>query len=98
MEISILTTVKNDIRNIGLLISSLKVLDNEFEIVVVDAYSTDGTYEYLQKVGNDMNLVLSRKNGNRAVGRNECIRLSTGRKLVFLDSDSEISANWGGEF
>ena len=95
MEISILTTVKNDIKNIGLLISSLKALDNEFEIVVVDAYSTDGTYEYLQSVSSGMNLVLSRKNGNRAVGRNECIRLSSGRKLVFLDSDSEISDNWG---
>lgn len=95
MEISILTTVKNDIKNIGLLISSLKTLDRDFEIVLVDAYSTDGTYEYLQKVGNDMNLVLSRKKGNRAVGRNECIRLSHGKKLVFLDSDTEISSNWG---
>ncbi|MGC8562588.1 MAG: glycosyltransferase [Thermoplasmata archaeon] len=95
MEISILITVKNDIKNIGLLISSLKVLDDEFEIVVVDAYSTDGTYEYLQNVGNDLNLVLSRKKGNRAVGRNECIRLSHGKKLVFLDSDTEISSNWG---
>jgi glycosyltransferase involved in cell wall biosynthesis len=94
MEISILVTVKNDLNNTKVLISSLKKLGKDFEIVVVDAYSTDGTYEYLQSETDSMGLILSRKEGKRSVGRNECIRLSSGKKLVFLDSDAEITATW----
>ena len=94
MEISILITVKNDLENTKLLISTLKSLDKDFEIVVVDAYSTDGTFEYLQSETEDINLVLGRKKGNRAIGRNECIRLAHGKKFVFLDSDTEITNSW----
>ena len=94
MEISILITVKNDLENTQLLISTLKSLDKDFEIVVVDAYSTDGTFEYLQSETEDINLVLGRKKGNRAIGRNECIRLAHGKKFVFLDSDTEITNSW----
>ena len=61
MEISILITVKNDLENMKLLISTLKSLDEDFEIVVVDANSTDGTFEYLQSESKDINLVLGRK-------------------------------------
>ncbi|MCL6003206.1 MAG: glycosyltransferase [Thermoplasmatales archaeon] len=94
MEISILVTVKNDLNNIKSLLSSLKVLDDEFEIVIVDAFSTDGTYEYLQSEQESLNLNLGRKRGNRSVGRNECIRLAEGRKLIFLDADTEIAREW----
>ncbi len=94
MEISVLVTVKNDLNNTKSLISSLKKLDKDFEIVVVDAYSTDGTYEYLLSETGAMNLILSRKEGKRSVGRNECIKMSNGKKLVFLDSDTEITPNW----
>ena len=94
MEISILITVKNDLENTQQLISTLKSLDKDFEIVVVDAYSTDGTFEYLQSETEEINLVLGRKKGNRAIGRNECIKLAQGKKFVFLDSDTEITNSW----
>ncbi|MCL5407880.1 MAG: glycosyltransferase [Candidatus Thermoplasmatota archaeon] len=95
MEISILITVKNDLSNIKLLVSSLNIPDQDFEIVVVDAYSTDGTFEYLQTERERSKIILTRKDGNRAVGRNECIKLSSGKKLIFLDSDTEVAENWG---
>ncbi len=95
MEISILVTVKNSLENLRSLILSLQSLDKGYEIVVVDAYSTDGTFEYLQGLNRDSRVVIGRKKGNRAVGRNECIRLSRGEKLVFLDSDTQISDSWG---
>jgi glycosyltransferase involved in cell wall biosynthesis len=95
MEISVLITVKNDLKNMESLIHSLKALGDDFEIVVVDAFSTDGTYEYLQTESEKSKIILKRKKGNRSVGRNECIKLSGGRNLVFLDSDSEVSETWG---
>ncbi len=94
MEISVLVTVKNDVENMKLLISSLKTLGKDFEIVVVDAYSTDGTYEFIKSEADRERFIVSQIEGKRAVGRNECIRLSHGDKLVFLDSDSEITPGW----
>ncbi len=94
MEISILVTVKNDLKNVKTLIHSLGVLDDDTEIVVVDAFSTDGTYEYLQSEEQTGRIKLAQKKGNRSVGRNECIGRSSGRKLVFLDADTEVSTSW----
>ncbi len=94
MDISVLVTVKNDLNNVKSLISSLGVLDDDSEIVVVDAFSIDGTYEYLRSEEQNGRIKLAQKKGNRSVGRNECIRLSRGKKLVFLDADTEISTNW----
>jgi len=95
MEVSVLITVKNDRERLKLLMESLDSVKDKFEIVVVDAYSTDGTFEYLESVKDKMGLVLSRKEGRRSVGRNECIRLASGSKFVFLDSDTVVSRDWG---
>ncbi|MGC8645187.1 MAG: glycosyltransferase [Thermoplasmata archaeon] len=95
MEVSVLITVKNDRDRLKLLLESLDSVKDRFEIVVVDAYSTDGTFEYLESVKEEMGLILSKKEGRRSVGRNECIKLSTGLKLVFLDSDTVVSHDWG---
>ncbi len=98
MEISILVTVKNDLENVKLLISSLSKLSDDFEVIMVDGFSTDGTFEYLQTEKERSNFLLARKGGNRAVGRNECIRLANGKKFVFLDSDTEIASDWEASF
>jgi GT2 family glycosyltransferase len=95
MDISILITVKNDLENIKRLLASLgKQQNSEYELVIVDGNSTDGTYEFLEASKEKYKIVLGKKPGNRAVGRNECIRLSSGKKLVFLDSDSEVPIGW----
>lgn len=94
MDISVLVTVKNDLQNVNKLIQSLKSQGGEFELVIVDANSTDGTFEYLESEEKNFVMVLGKKDGNRSVGRNECIRLSKGNKLVFIDSDSEVPDSW----
>ncbi len=94
MEISILITVKNDKINMRRLIDSLKKVRGGFEVVVVDAFSDDGTYEMLKEERDNLNMIMDRLKGNRAVGRNRCIELSNGKKLAFLDSDSEVPEDW----
>ncbi len=94
MEISILITVRNDLENIESLIPSIKQFSGQVEIVIVDAYSTDGTYEFLESQRENLHLVLNRKEGNRAVGRNACIDASTGSRLLFLDADTEVPSQW----
>lgn len=94
MEISILVTVKNDLMNIKSLISSLKQNIGKYEVVVVDAHSSDGTFEYLKSEKENLQMILIQKEGNRAIGRNESIRASSGAKMIFLDSDTIISNQW----
>jgi len=94
MKISVLITVKNDANNMRRLIQSLKRVRGDFEVVVVDAYSDDGTYELLLGEKENLNMVIDRLKGNRAVGRNRTIQLAKGEKLAFIDSDSEVPEDW----
>ncbi|MDH7517805.1 MAG: glycosyltransferase [Candidatus Thermoplasmatota archaeon] len=48
MLISIIITVKNEVKNISHLLDSLLVQEKPFEIIIVDANSTDGTLEIVK--------------------------------------------------
>lgn len=61
-----------------------------YQIVVVDNMSTDGSYEILkEKYGNNITLVRNSKNGCSS-GRNLGVKNSTGKYILFLDSDEWI--------
>lgn len=94
MKVSVLITVKNDLNNMKRLIKSLKDVRGDFELVIVDAFSDDGTYEFLLDEASNFSLKLDRIKGNRAVGRNRTIELATGDFFAFIDSDSEIPPEW----
>ena len=66
-----------------------------YEIVVVDNQSTDGSYEQLTaKYGSRINLVRNRKNGCSS-GRNLGVKVSKGDYILFLDSDQwATDAHW----
>ncbi len=66
-----------------------------YEIVVVDNQSTDGSYEQLTaKYGDRINLVRNRKNGCSS-GRNLGVKFSKGDYILFLDSDQwATDAHW----
>ena len=61
-----------------------------YQIVVVDNMSTDGSYEILQeKYGKNITLVRNTKNGCSS-GRNLGVKNSKGKYILFLDSDEWI--------
>lgn len=66
-----------------------------YEIIVVDNDSSDGSYELLEeKYGDKIILVKNTKNGCSS-GRNIGVKHSSGKKLVFIDSDQwVISDRW----
>ncbi len=74
------------------LVSAIKSVREQnyrnYEIIVIDNYSTDGTYEYLNKLNDSKISIIKIKNhGNIAKSRNLGIQNSEGDILAFLDSD-----------
>jgi GT2 family glycosyltransferase len=69
-----------------------------YEIIIVDNASTDGSLEEIEKIfGSNpkIKLVKNQKNVGHSEGCNIGAKISNGRFLVFLDSDVEFeSENW----
>ena len=98
MKISFITTVFNEEKNVKPLFESIlnqtKLL---YEIVIVEAKSTDGTVnaikKYERKFGNIKFSIYSKK-GNRSVGRNFAISHATGDIIVATDAGCILDKRW----
>ena len=66
--------------------SALQQDPKNYEIIVVDDGSTDGTFEYLLSLNLPIR-VIRKQNGGVASARNEGIRNAKGKYITFLDSD-----------
>lgn len=58
----------------------------DYEVIVVDDGSDDGTWEYLESLGARVRIE-RQKNGGPGAARNLAARISRGKYLAFLDSD-----------
>lgn len=106
------TNIKNDKPVLSLIVLTYNALDYtkkclksikdnslvDYEIIVIDNNSTDGTQDYLTSYLPDnfknYRLVLNTENKGVAGGRNQGINLSNGIYCVFLDNDTEVSRGW----
>lgn len=68
----------------------------DYEIIVVDDFSTDGSYECLKKIEKICNkLKVYRNEKNMGIGytRNKLVSHSNGKYLIFVDPDDYIEEN-----
>lgn len=100
MKISFITTVLNEAKTIDLLIDSLLLQTKKpEEVVIVDGGSKDKTLEILEMrkeelVKEGIKVLIIVKKGNRAVGRNEAIRLATGEVIAMTDAGCLLDRNF----
>ncbi len=67
----------------------------QYEVIVINDGSSDGTQEFLDSLNVDYTLKIThQKNYGQAIARNNGISLSEGSIIVFLDDDLIIPANF----
>ncbi|MFC1497430.1 glycosyltransferase family 2 protein [Verrucomicrobiota bacterium] len=79
---------KNDL--IKCLSSIRSSIVGDFEILVVDNNSTDGTVDAIRTEFPEVHLIINDKNLGTAQSRNQAITVSHGKYIWFLDSDTEL--------
>ena len=86
-DVSIIIPAHNEVESIGAVISNIRSLHPDFEIIVVDDGSTDGTGDEAKNQGalvyrHPYNI------GNGAAIKSG-IRIASGKVLVFMDGDGQ---------
>jgi GT2 family glycosyltransferase len=92
MDISVVIVTWNSEEFIGNCLDSIsRTADGvQFEIIVVDNSSSDGTVKIVQESGVQIDLVKNRKNLGYAKANNQGIERSQGRYVLLLNPDTEI--------
>jgi glycosyltransferase involved in cell wall biosynthesis len=68
--------------------SLVSQIDDEFEVIIVDSLSTDGTYKILHSYEKDPRVKILQKKCNRGIGRETALENSKGRYVISnLDLD-----------
>jgi GT2 family glycosyltransferase/radical SAM superfamily enzyme YgiQ (UPF0313 family)/tetratricopeptide (TPR) repeat protein len=66
----------------------------EYEVIVVDNNSTDGTAEFLAELGGDVQVIRNRENLGFAVACNQGAKAASGEFLLFLNNDTIPTEGW----
>lgn len=67
---------------------------NKYEVIIVDDGSTDAdTLELLDRLKQDVYIIIHQKNGGPAAARNTGVRNANAEYILFLDSDNKIRSN-----
>jgi len=93
--VSIVVTVKNEAKSIAELLDSLVVQEKPFEIIIVDANSSDGTQEIVKDYAKRYEQIkLFVHEGSRGEGRNFGVNKAKGDIIAFTDGGCKADKNW----
>ena len=89
--VSIITPVYNSEEFVrAAIVSAQAQTYTNWEMIVVDDFSQDNTYEIVEEIAKKdqrIQLIKLSKSGGPAIARNEALQLANGRFIAFLDSD-----------
>lgn len=93
MKLSIITLTLNKLEYTKKFIKSLFEYTKDFELIIVDNGSTDGTVEYLESLDN-IKLIKNGENKGFSDGNNQGIAIAEGEYIGFLNNDILLYPNW----
>lgn len=67
---------------------------HEFEVIVVDNGSTDGSGDCLAKLGSKVTVIANKKNLGFAKACNQGAKVAKGEYLLFLNNDTVVTNRW----
>ena len=92
--VSIVITVKNEGRNLMELFSGLTSQEQPFEVVLVDSESTDSTADIVKQYQENFRINHIVKKTTRGEGRNLGVENASYDRIVFIDGDVTVSADF----
>lgn len=93
MKLSVITLTYNKLEYTKKFIESLFKYTKDFELIVVDNGSSDGTVEYLKSF-NNIKIILNSENLGFSKGNNQGIMVAEGEYIGFLNNDILLYPNW----
>lgn len=93
MKLSVITLTYNNLKFTKKFVESLYNYTNDFELIVVDNGSTDGTVEYLKTLP-EIKLILNKENLGYSKGNNQGLTIAEGEYIGFLNNDILLSPKW----
>lgn len=91
MKVSLVIPTYNNRERLELTLKSLEKQTfpkSDFEVVITNDGSTDGTREFLENYRTSLNLIVNHQNNSgQAKARNKAIQKSTGDIIIFVDDD-----------
>lgn len=93
MKLSIITLTYNKLEYTKKFVKSLYKYTKDFELIIVDNGSTDGTVEYLKSIPN-VKLVLNKENLGYSKGNNQGIEIAEGEYIGFFNNDILLAPDW----
>jgi glycosyltransferase involved in cell wall biosynthesis/GT2 family glycosyltransferase/Flp pilus assembly protein TadD len=95
-DCSIVVPVRNNVELTRQCLTALSKIpqDIEYEVIVVDNHSTDGTPEFLASLGGDVQIIRNRENLGFAKACNQGAQAARGSYLVFLGNEIIPQDGW----
>jgi glycosyltransferase involved in cell wall biosynthesis len=96
MRLSVVIPSWNDLPQLQRCLTSLREQNlpgEQFEVVIVDDGSTDGTADWLRQQS-DVTAVVLDENFGRSAARNAGLKKATGEQIVFLDADLTVPEDY----
>ena len=95
LKVSIVVPNWNGMKFVGMCLDSLSQLDfQDYEVIVVDNGSTDGSREMIEQQYPDVRRVELPDNMGFAIACNEGIKASNAEYIVLLNNDIEVTPDW----
>lgn len=93
MKLSVITLTYNKLEYTKKFVESLYKYTKDFELIIIDNGSTDGTVDYLKSLKN-IKVILNSENLGFSKGNNQGIKIAEGEYIGFLNNDILLYPNW----